>query len=71
MTRGVIYWVAAGSYGSVTFNTPDSGTSPITIRAATAASNGSASDWNNNFAGQAVFSAAGYWYVFPYRLLEY
>lgn len=56
MTRGVTYWVAAGSYGAVTFNTPDSGTSVITIEAPTATNHGPASDWNSSFAGQAVFT---------------
>jgi len=55
MTRGVTYWVGAGNYGTVAFNTPDSGTSVITIEAATASAHGPASDWSSSFAGQAVF----------------
>jgi hypothetical protein len=67
MTRGVTYWVAAGSYGGVTFSAPASGTSVITIEAATATSHGPASDWNSSFAGQAVFSESSittsYWTI--------
>lgn len=58
MTRGVTYWIASGSYGGVTFNTPDSGTSIITIEGATTSSHGPASDWSNSFAGQAVFGSS-------------
>jgi hypothetical protein len=65
MMRGVTYWIASGSYGGPTFSTPLSGTSVITIEAATTASHGQASDWNNSFAGQAVFGeteiTTGYW----------
>ncbi len=67
MTRGVTYWVAAGNYGGVTFSTPASGTSVITIEAATTSSHGPASDWNNSFAGQAAFSESSittsYWTI--------
>lgn len=67
MTRGVTYWVAAGSYGGVTFSTADSGTSVITIEAATASNHGPASDWSSSFAGQAVFGESAittdYWVV--------
>jgi hypothetical protein len=55
MSRGVTYWLAAGSYGEQSFNTPDSGNAVIVIRGATASSHGPASDWNPAWAGQAVF----------------
>jgi len=65
MTRGVTYWIAAGNYGAVAFNTPDSGTLLITIEAATTSSHGPASDWSNSFAGQALFgpssASTDYW----------
>jgi len=65
MTRGVTYWVAAGSYGGVNFNTPVSGTSVVTVQAPTTSNHGPASDWNSSFAGQAVFSesaiSTSYW----------
>ncbi|MGO9640551.1 MAG: chitobiase/beta-hexosaminidase C-terminal domain-containing protein [Candidatus Acidiferrales bacterium] len=65
MMRGVTYWIASGSYGGPTFSTPVSGTSVVTIEGATTASHGPASDWNNSFAGQAVFGeteiTTGYW----------
>ena len=57
MTRGVTYWIANGNYGPVTFSTPDSGTSVITIEGATTSSHGPASDWSNSYAGQALFAA--------------
>ncbi len=57
MQRGVIYWIAAGDYGSPTFSTPDSGTLGIEIEAATDSANGAASDWNSSYAGQAIFDS--------------
>lgn len=56
MTRGVTYWIANGSYGSQTFSSPDSGILVVTIEGATTASHGPAGDWNNSFAGSALFS---------------
>lgn len=43
LARGDVYWVAAGSYSpnGITFNTSDSGSSVITIQAATDSSHGS------------------------------
>jgi len=65
MTRGVIYWIAAGNYGGVNFSTPDSGTSVITLEGATIANHGPAGDWNNSYAGQALFGessvSSDYW----------
>jgi len=65
MARGVTYWIASGSYGSQTFSTGASGTSIITVEGATSANHGPASDWNNAFAGQAVWGESsittGYW----------
>src|SRR5438270_11442875 len=40
LNRGTTYWLAAGSYGGVTFNTPASGSSIITIEAATTSNHG-------------------------------
>jgi hypothetical protein len=65
MMRGVTYWVAAGNYGGVTFSTPDSGTSVITLESPTTSNHGPASDWNPSFAGQALFGestiSTDYW----------
>lgn len=55
LSRGVTYWIAAGSYGAQTFSSPDSGTTVITIEAATNSSHGPASDWSNSYQGQALF----------------
>lgn len=67
MSRGVTYWVASGTYGGVAFSTPDSGTSMITLEGATDASHGPATDWNNAYAGQAVFGPSAistdYWII--------
>src|SRR5579863_6175079 len=67
LSRGTTYWLAAGSYGGVTFNTPASGSSAITIEAATSSSHGPATDWNNSYAGQAVFGESAittsYWTI--------
>lgn len=61
LTRGDIYYVADGSYGSYTFNTPDSGTTTVEIRKAIASDNCTATGWNTGTMGssQAVFSSAG------------
>ncbi len=55
MLRGVTYWIANGNYGAQNFTTPDSGTLNVTIEGATAASHGPATDWNNSYAGKAIF----------------
>jgi hypothetical protein len=56
MARGVVYWIAAGSYGQQAFTTAASGSSIITVESATTANHGPAGDWSNAFAGQALFS---------------
>lgn len=64
LTRGDTYYIAAGSYGSYTFDDP--GTTTITIKKATVADHGSSTGWNDSYAtGQAVwtywlFSQGGY-----------
>ena len=68
MTRGVTYWVATGNYNGPVFNTPNSGTTVISITGVTLSSHGPAADWNNAFAGQAVFTggtdiATDYWII--------
>jgi hypothetical protein len=56
-TRGNVYYLAAGSYGNVTFNTANSGTTLIEIRKATKASHGTDAGWIDTYAnGQAVFT---------------
>lgn len=65
LTRGITYWLAGGSYVTPTLNTPENGTSVITIRAATVGNHGPAGDWQAGFAGQVAFDlaaiATGYW----------
>jgi hypothetical protein len=60
MVRGCTYYVGAGKYniGSVvTFSTPASGSSVITLQAPTSAVHGTNTGWSNSFVGQAVWSA--------------
>jgi hypothetical protein len=57
LVRGDTYWIAAGNYGSRTFKDPHSGTTPITIRKATASAHGTDTGWSASYAdGQAVFA---------------
>jgi hypothetical protein len=64
---GQTYWIAAGSYGSVTLSATGSSASLITLRAALPANHGSASDWNDSYAGTAAFShvalSGSYWVI--------
>jgi hypothetical protein len=64
---GQTYWIAAGSYGSVTLGASGSSTSLITLRAALPTNHGSASDWNDTYAGVATFShvtlSGSYWVI--------
>ena len=54
-TRGVTYYVAAGTYTGHTFQTADSGSTAIVIQAATIATHGTGTGWSNAYQGQAVF----------------
>ena len=70
ITRGVTYYFAAGNYsaGSATsLTTADSGTTTITLQAATVASHGTATGWNNSYVGQAVlpplYIESDYWVI--------
>jgi uncharacterized protein YjdB len=58
MQRGVTYWIANGNYGGQNFTTPDSGTQIITVIGATPSSHGPATDWDDSFAGTAIFGGA-------------
>jgi len=55
LVRGCTYYVAAGTYPGYAFNTPDSGTSVITIQAPTATNYGTATGWSSSYVGQAVW----------------
>jgi hypothetical protein len=66
LVRGDTYYVADGSYGSLTLNTPQSGTALITIKKATTASHGTSNGWSDAYGdGQAVFGGinaiTSYW----------
>lgn len=56
LSRGCTYYVAAGTYNGHTFNTATSGTTTITIKAATIALHGTATGWSDAFQGQAAFN---------------
>jgi hypothetical protein len=57
LVRGDTYYVAAGTYAGVNFNTAASGNTLITIKKATVADHGTTTGWNDIFAnGPAAFS---------------
>src|ERR1051326_6411230 len=57
LIRGNIYYIAAGSSGSHTFNDAGSGTPLITLKKATIADHGTATGWSDSFAtGPATFT---------------
>lgn len=66
--RGATYYVADGAYGSYTFSTATSGTTPITIKKATVADHGTSTGWSDTYGdGQATFSGkveftSSYWF---------
>jgi hypothetical protein len=49
LVRGATYFVAGGSYGSVSFNDALSSTKVITIKKATVADHGTAAGWSDSF----------------------
>jgi len=76
LVRGCTYYMAGGTYASRTFSTAASGTTLITIQAATLASHGTSTGWSNSYAtdvsgsgsNQAIFNGpiaftTGYWNV--------
>ncbi len=68
LTRGETYYIADGSYGSYTFNTPASGSQYITIKKATIADHGTGTGWSDGYGdGVATFGglifSTGY-YIF-------
>lgn len=57
LVRGNIYFIAAGSYGSYTWDDAHSGSTYIYVKKATSSAHGPSSGWSDGFAsGQAVFS---------------
>ncbi len=58
MQRGATYYVAGGSYSSMSFTTPASGSAYITIRKATVENHGTSVGWMDSYGTQqAVFNA--------------
>ena len=68
-TRGDVYYVAAGSYGSATFSQGANGSTVIEIRAAVGGSgdHGTSTGWSDSFEGQALFTgmtfSSSFWTV--------
>ena len=60
-TRGDIYYIAAGSYGSFKFSAPDSNASVIELRGAIggAGDHGTSAGWSDTYQGQAVIGNGG------------
>ncbi|MDP2690325.1 MAG: hypothetical protein Q8P48_09475, partial [Deltaproteobacteria bacterium] len=57
LVRGDTYYIADGSYPSYTFDDPQSGSSWIYIKKATAADHGTSAGWQSSYGdGAAVFS---------------
>jgi hypothetical protein len=58
LVRGDTYYLADGTYGRYTFNTPNSGSTQIAIKKATENDHGTATGWQATYGqGQADFSA--------------
>lgn len=49
MVRGDTYYVGTGTYSLAVFNTPESGTSVITVKGATAADHGTNTGWSTSY----------------------
>lgn len=56
LARGDVYYVGVGSYGSINLNDAVAGTSVITIIHAIVANHGTATGWNDSYAGQSTFT---------------
>jgi hypothetical protein len=59
LVRGDTYYVAAGTYASEAFNTPESGTSVISILRATVSAHGTDTGWLAAYDGQVTWSFGG------------
>jgi hypothetical protein len=58
LQRGATYYIADGTYGSNTFDAPNSGTTLITVKKATIADHGTDTGWQDAYGdGTAVFDA--------------
>ena len=58
LTRGLTYYVAAGTYPGHLFADPDRGADYITIQAATPTNHGTDRGWKQEYVGEAVFNTA-------------
>lgn len=69
MVRGDTYYLATGSYGNQTFQTADSGTSVITIRAAISSDHCTATGWTSSLAATSAAPVSMSWTTTAYSLL--
>ena len=58
LTRGDIYYVAGGTYGSHQFNDRPSGTATIEIRTASMSDHGTSTGWSDTYVGTATFTCS-------------
>jgi len=70
VTRGETIWIAEGSYGSVTYNVPGSGTTLITVKKATDDAHGAASDWSSTYGDGQVTMASPILFDSPWWVLD-
>lgn len=56
LVRGDVYYIGAGTYAGYTFNDAPSGTTPIIVKAATAADHGTGTGWSTAYVGEAKFN---------------
>lgn len=75
LVRGHTYYVARGNYPGHTFDDEPQGTTPITVRAASAADHGSDHGWSESYLGTAHFTTASrkrsIWvFAEPYYILD-
>jgi hypothetical protein len=68
LDRGTLYYLAAGTYPGYTFDDAAAGTTPITVRAATASDHGAGGGWDDEFAGVAELGPVAL--VTPYHVLD-
>ncbi len=63
--RGATYYVAAGTYGGHSFDTPASGSQWITVKRATRSEHGTSTGWQDAYDGTALFTE-GFQFTTPY-----
>jgi hypothetical protein len=70
LVRGDTYYIAAGSYAGRTFSTPTSGTTPITIKKATASDHGTNTGWADAYGAAPAAFTGGIEFTSSYWLID-